>query len=187
MTDYEVELKFRLADGAALADRLAALQASPGAAERQEDVYFAHPVRDFGATDEALRLRSVGDGNTLTYKGPLLDRTTKTRQELELGVAAGPEAAHRAWAILRALGFVDVRKVVKQRRSCALRWEGREFAVALDQVEGLGEFVELETIAGPHDWQAARDSAQRLAQSLGLTASERRSYLQLLLERDAGK
>ena len=42
------------------------------------------PCRDFAQTDEALRIRTVGDTSFVTYKGPKLDATTKTRRELEL-------------------------------------------------------------------------------------------------------
>lgn len=184
MSDYEVELKFPLRAGDDVEERLAALGAVAAADEVQSDRYFAHPVRDFSQTDEALRLRSTPRSNSLTYKGPLLDDATKTRQELELDVAAGPDAAHVAWAILRAVGFEDVRCVVKRRRPWRLTWEGRPFDVALDDVEGLGRFLEIETMAGAADWTAARDSALRLAARLELHPSERRSYLQLLLEQD---
>ena len=183
MHDYEVELKFPIADPAAIAVRLTELGARHSGESQQADLYFSHPVRQFAQTDEALRIRSEGDHNCLTYKGPLLDQTTKTRQEIELPFADGQDAAHRAWAILRALGFEDVHTVRKRRTAFQLHWEQRAFSLALDAVEGLGNFLEIETLAGPADWEAARDSAVRMAERLHLAQSERRSYLQLLLER----
>ena len=51
----------------------------------QVDEYFNHPCRDFAVTDEALRLRKDPDGK-MTYKGPKLDRTTKTREEIEMDI-----------------------------------------------------------------------------------------------------
>ena len=183
MTDYEVELKFPIQDAAAMAARMKALGARRGPQVRQVDRYFSHPVRDFAQTDEALRLRTEGTQNRLTYKGPLLDATTKTRQEIEIAVEAGTDGALRAWALFRALGFEEVRTVRKQRLPFELHAEGRDFVLAIDSVEGLGDFIEIETLAGPDDWESARDSALRLAAQLQLTASERRSYLQLLLER----
>lgn len=184
MADYEVELKFPLRDGAAVVERLTALGGAVQPAVLQVDRYFAHPLRDFALTDEALRLRSVGEANILTYKGPLLDDATKTRQELEVSVAPGSDGAQSLWAILRALGFEDVRTVVKRRQSYRLRWEGRDFSVALDQVEELGEFLEIETLAAAEDWPRARDAALRLAAELHVQDSIRRSYLELLLDRD---
>ena len=69
---YEVELKFRVADLPAVEGRLAALGARFAAPVEQVDRYFAHPARDFAQTDEALRLRRVGDEIAITWKGPRL-------------------------------------------------------------------------------------------------------------------
>ena len=187
MTDYEVELKFPISDPSALVSRLTALGAESEADVSQIDRYFSHPVRDFAQTDEAFRLRSEGMNNRFTYKGPLLDQTTKTRQEIELEVASGEAGAERAWALLRALGFEDVFAVHKQRTTFALKWEQRDFSLAVDRVADLGDYVEIETLAGADDWEAARDAAVRLAGELDLTESERRSYLQMLLDQHPGE
>ncbi len=69
----------------------------------------------------------------------------------------------------------------KQRLCCHLTWEGRDVEIAVDTVERLGTFLELETLARNDDWNQARDALLRLAETLGLRDSERRSYLQLLL------
>ncbi|HEU5115398.1 MAG TPA: class IV adenylate cyclase, partial [Isosphaeraceae bacterium] len=81
---FEVEIKFRAADHRALAARLIALGAEASEAQEHEDLYLAHPSRDFARTDEALRLRRVGDQNRVTYKGPKLGGPTKTREEIEV-------------------------------------------------------------------------------------------------------
>ena len=78
---FEVEIKFRAADLEALGRRLLSLGAEPIGTSEQEDLYLAHPSRDFASTDEALRLRRVGDMNRITYKGPKLGGPTKTREE----------------------------------------------------------------------------------------------------------
>ncbi|MCA9053919.1 MAG: class IV adenylate cyclase [Planctomycetaceae bacterium] len=182
MTDYEVELKFPISDPGGFLTQLQSLGAVQRKEVQQIDRYFSHPVRQFAQTDEAFRLRSEGDANCLTYKGPLLDRSTKTRQEIELDVAGGDEAAQRAWALLRALGFEDVYSVHKRRQTYTLNRDGREFSLAIDQVTDLGLYLEIETLADASTWEAARDAALRLAAELNLHDSERRSYLQLLLE-----
>src|SRR3954463_14585181 len=81
---WEVEQKFRLADVQAAEAKLAQLGAQFDDSIEQVDRYFNHPACDFSQTDEALRLRQVGAENFITYKGPRVDATTKTRQELEL-------------------------------------------------------------------------------------------------------
>ena len=104
----EVEQKFAVADRGALERRLAELSPSPGPAEFQVDSYFAHPSRDFARTDEALRLRTVGESNYITYKGPKLDTTTKTRREIELELPEGADSARHGNELLTALGFTPV-------------------------------------------------------------------------------
>ncbi len=183
--DYEVELKFRRGADDGLEDRIRQLGAEPSAPKEQRDAYFAHPVRDFAKTDEAFRIRSEGENNRLTYKGPKVDEETKTRQEVEVAFAAGAEARRQMAGMLSTLGFREIMTVTKHRRSCRLDWEGRPVEVMLDCVEPLGQFVELETISPESDWQSARDSLKRLAAHLQLQTAERRSYLELLLEENA--
>jgi adenylate cyclase class 2 len=181
---YEVELKFRVADATAIERRLAALGSPFAAADEQVDRYFAHPARDFAATDEALRLRRVGDHVALTWKGPRLDATTKTRREIELPVGAsadGATAIARWTDLLEALGFRPVREVAKRRRIAIVRRDGHEIEVALDHVAGLGDFLEIELRSAEEGLDAARRRIEALARELGCGAPERRSYLELLL------
>jgi adenylate cyclase class 2 len=181
---YEVELKFPVQDAHAAWTQLAALGAERGEPVSQADQYFAHPCRSFAATDEALRVRSVGAENTLTYKGPVIDTRTKMRREIEVGFRAGREDAGRLTDILQQLGFQPVRTVAKTRWSGTLQWEGREIGWTWDDVPPLGTFVELELVVDEQERQSARDLLCRLADGLRLGLPERRSYLELLLALD---
>ncbi|MFM7107794.1 MAG: class IV adenylate cyclase [Planctomycetaceae bacterium] len=184
---YEVELKFPVADPAGIERRLAGLGGRLSAAVNQVDRYFAHPSRDFAVTDEALRLRCVGDDVVVTWKGPRIDAVTKTRREIELGVdpvANGPAGAATItrWTdLLEALGFRQVREVAKQRRTAIVHRDNAEIEVALDDVAGLGWFLELEERAAAADVERARGRLTAIARELGCAAPERRSYLELLL------
>jgi len=195
---YEVELKVR-ADHGPVREALADLGATQVAAVEQVDTYYDHPGRDFATTDEALRLREVrpldgdgpgaspaGDAETrLTYKGPLVDETTKTREEFETGVADGPTAG----TILERLDFAPAATVRKRRR----RFERGADTVTLDAVDELGEFVEVEReVSVPNGADGAdspavnqaRNGARDLLRDLGLDPDDgiRTSYLGLLLE-----
>ena len=86
-----------------------------GPAIGQSDRYFAHPSRDFARTDEALRIRTVGASSFVTYKGPKIDVTTKTRRELELPLDPGDADGSQFAELLTALGFTPVAVVRKQR------------------------------------------------------------------------
>lgn len=178
----EVEHKYRVADESALRQRLAKLGASPDEPEAQVDTYYGHPSRDFAQTDEALRIRQVGERNCVTYKGPKLDPTTKTRRELELPLESGAAGAAAFAELLVALGFRRVREVRKSRSHVAIPWEGRQVDAALDHIESLGHFFELELAVEENEVPAAKACLASLAQCLELAAIERRSYLELLIE-----
>jgi adenylate cyclase class 2 len=176
---YEVECKYRIEDTAGLRARLDALGAEWGGQIEQVDRYFAHPARDFARTDEALRIRRSGDELYITYKGPKVDATTKTRRELELPLASRAGAAFGE--LLLALGFNPVAEVSKKRHKAALNWQGQSVEVAWDRVDRVGEFLELELSADETGLDAARQHIATLADTLKLGQTERRSYLEMLL------
>ncbi len=188
---YEVEQKFRIDDPVAIEAKLVSLAARFREPIEQVDRYFAHPCRDFVKTDEALRLRRVGDELAMTWKGPRIDSAAKTRRELELGLAdvlplpggpRGGQATLDRWTeLLEALGFRPVRDVAKRRRAARVLWQGTEVEVALDTIAGLGEFLELELQAAEGETTMATSCIESLARELGCGAQERRSYLELVI------
>ncbi len=178
---YEVEQKFPVPDMAVVEKRLAELGVAVARWQLEVDLYFAHPAKDFARTDEALRIRRIGEANYVTYKGPKIDRTTKTREEIELSLPGGPQGCADGRRLLEALGFRPVAEVRKRRRKAKIACQGRTVEASLDEVDSLGTFVELELIASADDVESAKETILQLASSLGLAGSERRSYLELLL------
>jgi adenylate cyclase class 2 len=178
---YEVELKFPVADLGAIEARLVELGTRFDEAVTQVDRYFAHPARDFARTDEALRIRQVGNACYVTYKGPKVDAATKTRREIELPLGTGPETVLKWTVLLQALGFTAAAEVRKRRRPGHLVWRETDVEIALDEVDRVGTFVELETASDDDRVDSARALVLGLAKQLGLSGSERRSYLELLL------
>ncbi len=178
---FEVEQKFWIDDPVDLAARFAGLGVEFEAAHTQTDLYFNHPVRDFAQTDEALRIRQVPAGTFVTYKGPKVDTVSKTRRELELPIGTAQDSQQTFQELLVALGFRPVAEVRKQRQSGRLSWRGEQIVIALDQVELLGSFVELEMEADEAGLARAQKAIAAFATEMGLTRNERRSYLELLL------
>jgi adenylate cyclase class 2 len=178
----EVEMKFPVADFSPLERKLAARGARPLKSRREEDHYFNAPDRDFARTDEALRLRRVGSANFLTYKGPKQDPQTKTRTEIEVPLAPGQEAAEAMTQLVAHLGYRPVAVVLKTRRVFRKNKEGFDLEICLDEVTDVGRFAELEILAPDDRLEAARKVLLAEAAELGLSDSERRSYLELLLE-----
>jgi len=182
---YEVEVKYKLEDVDRFRELLQEKQAEFINTMEQEDVYLSHPCRDFGKTDEAFRIRRVGPENRLTYKGPLVDQETKTRQEIELIFGAEKESAIQMQTLLEKLGFQAVRPVHKVRHAYHLTFEKSVFEIVIDNVSGLGWYVELECCVDADAQEATRKKILCLAKLLGLGPDvERRSYLRLLLEQN---
>lgn len=179
---FEVEMKFHMpADRSRVLQRLAEFGAVPADDVAQADRYFNHPARDFAQTDEALRIRSIGDSNVVTYKGPKIGTTTKTRLEIEPALGDGPHNAEQFAEVLVALGFRPVATVNKRRQSYDLQRNGRAFEVCIDRVDRVGDFIEIETSAERSGLPEAQQAVRSLADEFQLQDEVRRSYLSMLL------
>jgi len=213
----EVEAKARCTDPELIVHRLESMGAVFCGTCEQSDTYFRHPCRDYSRTDEAIRMRResgriIVDGEAgtsggtaapgpaavrscITYKGPKVDPATKTRVEIESAVAD----TEGMRSILEALGFIPVLEVDKTRR----RFRLADVEISVDEVRGLGDFVEVEYVghldgdgmpgddAGrvgsgslepENDLGRARERVLGLLRELGLNETVRKSYLELLLE-----
>ncbi|WP_297499466.1 class IV adenylate cyclase [Thermococcus sp.] len=147
--------------------------------EHHEDTYYRHPCRDFSKTDEALRIRVKRfNGHFeafMTYKGPKLDSESKTRKEIEVELT-DPD---RHTQILESLGFTEVLTVVKEREKYYVE---KGVVITLDEVEGLGKFIEIETLVDDKEKVPSLvEKLRKILLDLGVKKFERRSYLELLL------
>ncbi len=170
---FEIEIKAKLNN----LDEFKKLIVSHGAVAhktvRESDRYFNHPSRDFAQSDEALRVRIEGSRAALTYKGPKIGTRSKTRFEAEVEISD----ASVMHTILEKLGFTEVLCVEKERTV----YDFGSIIICADRVDNLGEFAELEKIG--EDRETIENELFALAQKLGLTEFERRSYLEMLLEK----
>ncbi len=139
----------------------------------EEDVYYAHPCRDFTVTDEALRTRKVSDKITLTYKGPKLPGKVKRRTEIIVKINGNIDE------VLSRLGFRPVIAVYKKRKY----YELNETVVSIDIVKDLGCFVEIESESGDED------KVLRTAQLLGLYPSTiiEESYAEMIAKKEEAR
>lgn len=167
----EVEAKGRIRDPKGTRERILEMGGRYLRTEVQRDTYLRHPHRDFAETDEALRIRKVGDRYYLTYKGPKIDRLTKTRREIEAGLL-DPKNAEE---ILHRLGFEEVLTIEKEREIFSLG----DYIVMVDGVKGLGYFIEIEKHGEDYDPGEIID----ILREIGVEEIERRSYLELMLEK----
>lgn len=166
----EVEQKYRSPGNEKVEKALAKLEAKKVSDESLEDVYFTHPCRDFGKTDESLRLRKKESGAELSYKGQRMHAgSSKAREEVTLRTD-DPLALQR---IVERLGFKDAYVLRKRRVSYLLD----KLRVDVDEVEGLGEFVELEVLT--ESTERATQLIELARKELGLERLEPRTYLEI--------
>jgi adenylate cyclase, class 2 len=162
-----VEVKLRLADLGATRRRVAEIGARCTATEEQVDRYYEVDgsrrvkLRTFGKTAQLIEYDRPEEEGVRTSRY----RITPVR-DAEAGVCLVPKG--------------DPLVVVRKRREIHLLDNVR---IHLDDVEGLGEFLELEAVVdGEHDESRCREQVQQILTALDLVEAERiaASYSDLL-------
>lgn len=177
----EIEVKASVEDPKKLERSLIEFGATPIGIETQSDTYYNAPYRDFGKTDEALRIRVEDGRSVLTYKGPKMDKVSKTRKEVETEINDIDGMGN----ILSSLGFIPVATVSKKRKSFRVG----DFFISLDEVRNLGHFIEVEIGAkDSRNYQEKVESIFKFMGKLGIAreSSIRKSYLEMILEKNPG-
>lgn len=201
MIESEIKASLDGIDIGELTERMERLGFRSEGEKRQTDVYYNGRERDFRKTDEALRLRRTeyedGRGiSAITYKGPKMDDGTMTREEIQTDVSDGAEADR----LMLALGFEPVMTVEKTRRRYTNRdlladpllertWNPvtkHAMAVCIDDVTGLGSFVEIEImLKDERGLGAARANLHQMLDVLMIPQENAttKSYLEQLMEK----
>jgi len=140
----EVELKIRIPSIEGVRKELKRHHAHPLGRVHEHDIYYNAPHRDFGITDEAVRVRYTDDHTVVTYKGPKIKTyNLKAREELNFAVESGENFE----TMLQRLGFTKTAEVNKWRENYTMG----NASISLDTVDELGTFVEIEVIAATDD------------------------------------
>jgi predicted adenylyl cyclase CyaB len=166
-----LEVEVKLALDPATRARLEARLGAPQRTVAQQDVYLAT-----AGVPVALRVRRDGDEAKVTLKaGFELRDGVKIREELEPAIR--PEELETWLTLFERLGFPRAEVVAKTRREYA----HAGVHVLIDEVAGLGAFVEVEVVVDePSGAKAALEAA---LESLELAALPRitASYRELLI------
>jgi adenylate cyclase class 2 len=175
----EIELKVQVDALGPVREQLNKRNAQFSGRIHEHDIYYNAPHRDFGTTDEALRVRYTNDHAVITYKGAKRAKYgLKAREELNTAVESGEVFEQ----ILVRLGFVKTAEVNKWRENYRLG----NAAISLDSVDELGTFVEIEVMTdlnGPD----ATNQITALAKEMGIVGEPiLASYLELLLSKRSG-
>lgn len=171
---FEVERRFQVDDFAGIRDRLGQNDAAASMIGNSEtDFFFDLPDGRLAQNNrfQALRHMKPPDRVIWISKGPGKDQCLATEfAEFDNSVT-----------LLNAIGFVETAQISKKNDIYFLD----EFHVKLDDVDGLGKFVEL-AIATDDENQLPmlRARTERMVERLGLQnlAEETSSYRELLLD-----
>lgn len=153
---------------------------------QEEDVYYNSVHYNLREYDKALRIRRITDLNTgktwaeFNCKGPKLDQVSVSRTELEMCLET-PEILEQ---ILEELTFLPVPCTVRKTRFTYTRGK---ITAAVDQVEGLGDYLELEIIGqGVEQRPASLKELEAVMKELGYEQKDtvRISYLSMLLKKE---
>ncbi len=163
-----IEIKARVRDLAALKKRAETICDGPVQILEQEDTFFHCP-------NGRLKLRHQGgqDGQLVWYERP--DTSGPKRSHYLIGRTQEPVELKATLAA--ALG---VRGVVRKRRHLYLAGQTR---IHLDEVERLGDFMELEVVLAPgQSDEDGQSIAQALMQKLGVDPEDlmEGAYMDLL-------
>jgi adenylate cyclase class 2 len=160
----EIELKYRVDDLEALLIVLKARGIELSEAVFQDDQAYAPAGWQFGDSKlgvSFLRLRTVLGRHYFTLKQPASNAQDCLEYETQV---TDRQAMHHA---VLHMGYRPTVRIAKSRRTATLG----DCSLCIDEVEGIGGFLELERMAPDHaDSQTIQADLAALASSLGVAA-----------------
>jgi len=168
-----IEIKAKVNDPLALQKRAESLSDAPAVVIHQEDIFF-HTAQG----RLKLRILAPDRGELIYYQR----RNAAGPKRSDYSIAKTGDPAALKTVLSAGLG---IRGVVKKRRALYLLGNTR---IHLDEVEGLGHFMELEVVLTPEQDDAAGESiAANLMDKLGVEEADLIdvAYIDLLESYDA--
>lgn len=174
----EIELKARVADVQAVAARLDAFMTPAGTVDKRDE-YWSLPAIGSRSSEEYLRfrLRTESGSFHVTFKEKTMRGTVEVNRETEFAVDG--DEAFKAFA--RRLGA----SVLYEKRKTGSAWRSGDVLAELVQVDGLGAFLEVETMRADEDPESMRTAISSIREviercGLGTADIEPRTYRELL-------
>ncbi|HWR10509.1 MAG TPA: class IV adenylate cyclase [Rectinemataceae bacterium] len=175
----EIELKAKVIDHSAVEKRLSAFMEFAGEIDKQDEYYALPVVTSFiPSIGFRLRLRSEPGRETVTFKEKTYTENIEINKEVEFGILD-------AEAFRKFLDKMSAKLLYKKRKT-GTSWKGDKGIVAeLVRVDGLGEFLEVETLneeGSEIDVEGIKKNLFEVVQRCGLPLSsiEAKPYSQLL-------
>jgi adenylate cyclase class 2 len=172
----EVEVKVRINDIKVMENRIEEQGAEYEGMIKQADEYFDFPDMRIFNSGSAFRVRAADGNYRVTYKGVKKDKETTSRAEIEIAI----ESAEEMIKILENIGFIRLCEIKKKRKVYLLAG----LKISLDEVEGLGSFMEIEGMANSEEeYKAKKGEIFKLLDKFGVPLEEisQKSYMELAL------
>ena len=191
----EVELKAHVADRAAVEMALASFAVFDGPVDKL-DAYWHGPDWRLARGKKGFRVRAEGGRSVVTFKNKRSEGGIEVNREREFEISDAEAFAEFAQRLgcepfyrKRKRGAryrVDPEADADLRPACD-GMDRREATIELVEVEGLGDFIEIEVLLPDDDASAvtrARDEIRSLLERAGIPAEavEPRYYSELLME-----
>ncbi|MFI2663460.1 class IV adenylate cyclase [Micromonospora carbonacea] len=163
LSAYEVEVKYRVGDLAALEAALAARGVVLSVPVVQDDQAYARVGWEYGQSKIGVpfaRLRTERGRHLLTVKTPVANELSCVEHETEV---ADREQMHAA---IQQLGFYPTVRIRKSRRTAMLGL----MSLCVDEVDGIGVFLEIERIVDAGETgEGIQVELDRFARELGVS------------------
>lgn len=178
----EIEVKAKLRDKNHVVQKLTALGCKFSDIKTQDDMVWVEKtgsLEDFLSNKIFLRIRiQNGDEIIMTAKSPKgkSGNESLVKREHEIVVNSADEAR----SILSMIGFHEAVRVIKKRQTTHCNG----YEICVDEVEGLGFFIELEKIAEDKDTAAIQEQMMEFLKTLGIVSDDqvKKGYDILMLE-----
>ncbi len=182
MENTEVELKFPLINFEDTIEKLNATAQISEKEEYQKDIYYVPAHRNFlekKPVSEWLRIRQTKDGFVLNYKNWLYENNMPavSCDEFETNF----EDLNALKNILEKLNFTEIIALEKSRST----WNFKKAEISVDEVTGLGYFIELEAKGDFNSTEEAKKYLHEILEELHISVGEQnfKGYPYLLLEK----
>jgi adenylate cyclase class 2 len=176
----EIEVKVRVNDLEAFAQKLEAVGCVVSPKVLQEDIIFANykPFDVFKSGATIARIRKANEKILFTVKKSQSNELDCLEREVEIDNALEMKEA------ILLMGFYEAVQVQKYRRKTRYL----DYEICLDEVEGLGSFVEIEKITENEDAQKVQKELFEILKGFGVRTEDRveRGYDTLVYKKNKG-
>ena len=146
-----IEIKARYTDHDRVKQILSSLGAGPAAVFQQKDTYF-------NVSDGRLKLRqmAIDEGQLIHYRRD--DASGPKRSDYEISATSDPDALRSILTELMGM-WIEIEKTRQV-------WLWENVRIHLDDVVGLGQFVELEAVTDEQGVEESRERVETLMRAL---------------------